>query len=104
MKNTKEVIVTIIVTTAECKSFIETFSDKTNDEPPIYTINGIDFKIEYENNDESLSKETSEFLKCKNDIGYFLENYCTLKGEPIFLRDYQKDFLTSWGNSKLKKK
>lgn len=44
-----------------------------------------------------------EMEKCRNDVGYFLENYCTLQGKPIFLRGYQKNFLKTWQNSKLKK-
>jgi len=98
----KNNIITVIVSTSECKNFIETFAKKTNDNPPIYTINGISFKVEYENNEQSLPKEISEFFKCKYDIGYFLENYCTLDNKPIFLRGYQKDFLKIWENSKLK--
>jgi hypothetical protein len=98
----KNNIITIVVNTSECKNFIETFANKTNDDDPIYNINGIDFKVEYENNEQSLSNEMSEFFKCKNDVGYFLENYCTLEGKPIFLRGYQKDFLKTWKNSKIK--
>ena len=31
----------------------------------------------------------TELEKCKNDIQYFIENYCTIDGESIRLKDYQ---------------
>ena len=31
----------------------------------------------------------TELEKCKNDIQYFIENYCTADGEFIKLKDYQ---------------
>lgn len=31
----------------------------------------------------------TELEKCKNDIQYFIENYCTVDGEIIRLKDYQ---------------
>lgn len=46
--------------------------------------------------------EQIEIDRCRNDIGYFMEKYCMINGDPIFLRDYQKDFLKTWENSKLK--
>lgn len=30
-----------------------------------------------------------ELEKCKNDLQYFIENYCTIDGEFIRLKDYQ---------------
>ena len=33
--------------------------------------------------------EKSELEKCKNDVKYFIENYCTIDGEYIRLKDYQ---------------
>ena len=39
-------------------------------------------------------KERKEELqKCKDDIVYFMENYCTINGQPIVLSDYAKEFL-----------
>ena len=34
--------------------------------------------------------EKSELEKCKNDIKYFIENYCTICVENIKLNDTQK--------------
>jgi len=48
--------------------------------------------------------EEREIEKCRNDVAYFMEKYCLINGDPIFLRDYQKDFLKTWANSKLKEK
>jgi hypothetical protein len=48
--------------------------------------------------------EEREIDKCRNDVAYFMEKYCLINGDPIFLRDYQKDFLKTWANSKLKEK
>lgn len=31
----------------------------------------------------------TEFEKCKNDVKYFIEKYCTINGELIKLKDYQ---------------
>ena len=31
----------------------------------------------------------TEFEKCKNNVKYFIENYCTINGELIKLKDYQ---------------
>lgn len=31
----------------------------------------------------------TEFEKCKTDIKYFIEKYCTINGEFIKLKDYQ---------------
>ena len=31
-----------------------------------------------------------EIIKCKEDIVYFIENYCTIDGTPIKLTNYQK--------------
>lgn len=31
----------------------------------------------------------TEFEKCKNDVKYFIEKYCTINGEFIKLKDYQ---------------
>ena len=31
----------------------------------------------------------TELEKCKNDVKYFIENYCNIDGEFIRLKDYQ---------------
>ena len=31
----------------------------------------------------------TELEKCKNDVKYFIENYCTIDGKLIKLKDYQ---------------
>lgn len=33
--------------------------------------------------------ELEELEKCKNDVKYFIEKYCTINGEFIKLKDYQ---------------
>ena len=48
-------------------------------------------------------EEISEFVKCSNDIFYFVEKYCQIKREdgsigPIILRDYQINYLKELNN------
>lgn len=35
----------------------------------------------------------TELEKCKNNVKYFIEKYCTINGEHIRLKDYQIKFL-----------
>lgn len=37
--------------------------------------------------------ELSEYVKCSNDIFYFIENYCKIGNDKIILRDYQKEII-----------
>lgn len=34
-----------------------------------------------------------EYKKCLEDPVYFIENYCTVNGKSIKLKDYQKAFI-----------
>lgn len=34
-----------------------------------------------------------EIIKCRKDIVYFIENYCTINGNPIKLTCHQKNSL-----------
>lgn len=36
-----------------------------------------------------------ELEKCKNDVKYFIENYCTIDGEYVRLKDYQIEFFNN---------
>lgn len=38
----------------------------------------------------------TELEKCKNDIQYFIENYCTADGEIIRLKDYQINLINNY--------
>lgn len=40
----------------------------------------------------------TEFEKCKNDVKYFIENYCTIDGELIKLKDYQINLINALKN------
>lgn len=42
--------------------------------------------------------EKLELEKCKNDVKYFIENYCTIDGEYIKLNDTQKYVLNLISN------
>jgi hypothetical protein len=49
--------------------------------------------------------EQQEYVRCALDINYFVERYCKVKREdgsvgPIFLRDYQKEILNNFVNSR----
>ena len=46
----------------------------------------------------------NELEKCKNDIQYFIENYCTIDGEYIKLKDYQIKMLKNFDNCDILKK
>ena len=50
-------------------------------------------------------KELEEYIKCSQDIFYFVEKYCKIRKEDgtigaIKLRDYQKDYLFNLNNKK----
>lgn len=50
--------------------------------------------------------ELEEYLKCKLDITYFIENYCFVKSEDglyhkMSLRDYQYDIVDLFKNNKM---
>lgn len=50
--------------------------------------------------------EWEEYLKCKDDIRHFIENYCFIKSEDgnyhlMKLRDYQHDIIDLYDNNKL---
>lgn len=55
----------------------------------------------------SASKEEwGEYLKCKEDIRYFIENFCYIKSEDgdyhiMSLRDYQHDIIELYNENKL---
>ena len=40
--------------------------------------------------------EKSEFEKCKNNVQYFLENYCIVDGKFIKLKDYQINLINNY--------
>ena len=61
-----------------------------------------DFRDKYNLHKDIGVAEQIEIDRCRNDVVYFMEKYCMINGDPIFLRDYQKDFLKTWENSKLK--
>ena len=49
--------------------------------------------------------EQQKYVRCALDINYFVEEYCRVKREdgsvgPIFLRDYQKEILNNFVNSR----
>jgi hypothetical protein len=49
--------------------------------------------------------EQQEYVRCALDINHFVEKYCKVKREdgsvgPIFLRDYQKEILNNFVNSR----
>lgn len=46
----------------------------------------------------------NEIEKCKNDIQYFIENYCTIDGEHMKLNDYQIEMLKNFDNCDILKK
>ena len=41
-----------------------------------------------------------EYKKCLEDPIYFIENYCTINGKSIKLKDYQKIFIKYADRSK----
>lgn len=43
--------------------------------------------------------EKSELEKCKNDVKYFIENYCTIDEEFIRLKDYQINLINALKNN-----
>lgn len=47
-------------------------------------------------------EETNEYIKCENNINYFIENYCTLENnKKIQLKNYQKKILLNLSTYKL---
>jgi len=69
----------------------------------IHTKDGRVFKLKLEQVAVVLQEDQlAEVERCKNDVVYFMEKYCMINGDPIFLRDWQKNFLKTWNNSKLK--
>jgi len=44
--------------------------------------------------------ELEEYHKCKKDPIYFIESYCMLNDKHIVLRDYQKDIVLEWTNTR----
>lgn len=40
----------------------------------------------------------AEFLKCKKDLIYFIENYCVINSKKITLTEVQKNFLRKYNN------
>ena len=54
---------------------------------------------------ERTEEEIQEWLRCKNDIIYFVEKYCKLMTPEgikyVLLRDYQKDYLRHLENNRL---
>ena len=51
-------------------------------------------------------EEWDEYLKCKDDIRHFIENYCFIKSEDgnyhlMNLRDYQDDIIDLYDNNSL---
>lgn len=65
-------VVTIKVTCKQTMNFIEQFSNKTGDNTPLYTINGVNFHVLYEEEKMiPLSKVKSIIRKYENDNLYY---------------------------------
>lgn len=56
-------VVTIKVTCKQTMNFIEQFSNKTGDNTPLYTINGVNFHVLYE--EEKMYSREEVIILCK---------------------------------------
>lgn len=73
--------ITVIVKTNECMNLINTLAAKTNGPDPTYTINGLDFKVEYKNQ----KKGAPKYMMIR--IAEFIFNYPKDKMNEVMRAD-----------------